>query len=72
MSAPPSEGRPLARRPSPARWLIGLPTWSYALLVVVAVAVVLLVGAVANPGHRVGPIRPAHPPVGHGPLPRAH
>ncbi|HEY4377461.1 MAG TPA: hypothetical protein VGM93_09890 [Acidimicrobiales bacterium] len=54
---------------SPVRWLAGLAGWAYALLVVAAVAVVVVVGALANPGHEVGPIQPARPPVGHGPLP---
>lgn len=58
-------------RPSPVlRWLRRSPLATFALAVVLAVVVVVAVLVVANPGHQVGPVRPATPPVGQGePLP---
>ena len=41
--------------------------WAAALVGVVVLALVVL--AVANPGERVGPVRPAAPPVGGPDLP---
>ena len=72
MSAPTSE-RPAARRQlSPVvRWIRGLPQVVYAALLVAIVVVLLLVAVLVNPGERVGPVRPADPPVGGPDLPAA-
>lgn len=51
------------------RWIRGLPQWLYAAVIVAAVVVLLLVAMVLNPGERVGPVRPASPPVGGPDLP---
>ena len=53
-----------ARRPPTLRWLrrASLATFVLAAILVVAITDAALV--VANPGHRVGPVRPATPPVG--------
>lgn len=46
---------------------LSAPAW--AAIVVGLVVLALLVLAVANPGERVGPVRPASPPVGGSELP---
>lgn len=46
-----------------------LGAWAWAAVVVGAILVGLLVVALANPGHRVGPVQPADPPVGGTALP---
>lgn len=58
------------RGPAPiARWIRGLPQGLYAGLLVAIVVVLLLVAVLVNPGERVGPVRPADPPVGGPGLP---
>mgnify|MGYP001159183631 FL=1 len=79
MNEPPADAAPVERRPSspgpagptgrPARspvlaLLRSLPRATFALAVAVAVVVAVAVLVVANPGARLGPVRPASPPVG--------
>ena len=63
-------GPPVAgSRRHAARALRRLPSWLWAGLVVAVLVVGLLVVALANGGHRVGPVDPADPPVGGTVLP---
>lgn len=63
----PASGR--GSRPPFVRWLRGLPSWAFAAAVLVLVALALVVLLVVNPGHRMGPVQPARPPVGGPGLP---
>ena len=47
-----------------ARWLRSLPQGVYVALVVGVLVLLLLAAVLLNPGERVGPVRPAPPPVG--------
>lgn len=61
---------PTRRRRSPVvRWILGLSQAAYAALLVGIVVVLLLAAVLANRGERVGPVRPADPPVGGPGLP---
>ena len=53
------------------RWIRGLPQWAYVSLVVAVLVVLLALAMVLNPGHQVGPVRHADPPVGGPGLPAA-
>ena len=46
-----------------------LGAWTWAALVVGALVVGVLLVALVNPGHRIGPVQPADPPVGGTALP---
>ncbi len=59
----------IRRRSAVARWIRGLSLAAYAGLLVAVVAVFVLATALVNPGERVGPVRPADPPVGGPGLP---
>ncbi len=66
----PSGRAPTRRRATPVvRWIRGLSQAAYAGLLVLLVAVLLLLAVLVNPGERVGPVRPAAPPVGGPGLP---
>lgn len=54
------------RRSPVLRWVRTAPAVTFALTVVLVVALTLAVVVLVNPGHRVGPVRPAAPPVGQG------
>ena len=56
-------------RPPFARWLRGVPAWAFAAAVVGLVALTVVVLLAVNPGHRLGPVQPARPPVGGPGLP---
>lgn len=66
-----TEPAPARRRAaSPVvRWIRGLSQAAYAGLLVAVVVALLLVAVLVNPGERVGPVRPADPPVGGPGLP---
>ena len=51
------------------RWIQGLSQAAYAGIVVAVVVALLLLAVLVNPGERVGPVRPADPPVGGPGLP---
>jgi hypothetical protein len=58
------------RRATPVvRWIRGLSQGAYAAVLVAVVVALLLLAVIANPGDRVGPVRPADPPVGGPGLP---
>ena len=52
-----------------ARWIRSLPQWLYITVVLAALVALVLIALVLNPGDRVGPVRPADPPVGGPGLP---
>ena len=54
------------RRSPVVRAIRRAPLATFALAVLVVVALTVAVLALANPGHRVGPVRLASPPVGQG------
>jgi hypothetical protein len=51
------------------RWIRSSSTAAYAAIVLAVVTALLLLAVLANPGERVGPVRPADPPVGGPGLP---
>ena len=53
------------------RWILRLPQGVYAALIVGVLILLVLVTVAINPGERVGPVRPADPPVGGPGLPAA-
>lgn len=58
-------GGAVSTRRSPVlRWVRTAPLATFALAVALVVVLTVAVVALANPGHRVGPVRPASPPVG--------
>ena len=58
------------RPPAPVvRVIRGLSQTAYAGLLVAVIVLLLLVAVVVNRGERVGPVRPANPPVGGPRLP---
>lgn len=70
MGAPMSTEPEVGPHRSPvARWLRRLPAGAFAALVLAIVVLVVAVLVVVNPGHRVGPVEPARPPVGGRVLP---
>lgn len=69
MGTPVSPRPEVVRRSPVARWLRRLPTAAFAALVVALVVLVVAVLLLVNPGHRVGPVEPARPPVGGPGLP---
>ncbi|MGN6694591.1 MAG: hypothetical protein ACTHN0_10480 [Aquihabitans sp.] len=65
-----ADGTRSRRRPAPiVRWIRGLSQAAYAGLLVLAIALLLLVAILVNPGERVGPVQHADPPVGGPGLP---
>ncbi len=67
----PERQRPPRRAPaSPVLvWIRGASRLTFALAVLAVVVITVAVLVVLNPGHRVGPVRPAVPAVGQGDLP---
>lgn len=63
MSAPTTS---TTKRSPVLRWIRRAPAATFALAVVLVVVLTVAVLALANPGHRVGPVQPANPPVGQG------
>ena len=59
-------GRPVPLVP---RWIRSLPQWLYASLLVGIFVVLVVITMLVNPGHEVGPVQPAKPPVGGPGLP---
>lgn len=58
------------RRPTPVvRWIKGLSQAAYAGVLVAVVVLLLVIAVAVNRGERVGPVRPANPPVGGPGLP---
>lgn len=69
-----SDAEQQVRRPvrSPVvRWILGLPQGLYVALILGVLVLLVLVTVLVNPGERVGPVRPADPPVGGPGLPAA-
>ena len=64
-STSPSRRLPAKRLPA-LRWIRRAPAATFALAIVLVVVLTVAALALANPGHRVGPVRPANPPVGQG------
>lgn len=69
--APDADETPRSRRRGTpvVRWIRGLSQAAYAGMLLAAIVVLLLVVVLVNPGDRVGPVRPASPPVGGPGLP---
>ncbi|MCU1370126.1 MAG: hypothetical protein JWO77_1320 [Ilumatobacteraceae bacterium] len=65
-AARPDPGR---RRPPVVRWIRGLSQAAYAGILLAVIVALLLVAVIVNRGERVGPVRPASPPVGGPGLP---
>jgi len=66
----PANVEALHDRPVP-RALRALPPVVFGALVALVVSLVFVAVVLANPGHRVGEVRPASPPVGGQELPAA-
>lgn len=61
---------PGRRPPTPVvRWIRGLSRAAFAGILLAVVVALLLVAVLVNRGERVGPVRPATPPVGGPGLP---